>query len=160
MPVRDEVALRGRANAACLAAVPDVLETMFFELLAAAPDVGTLPPAEVLDSSRVDFEGSARGHLVVAAPSSLPTSLAGAFLALEDQGAPQPNIVFVLGELANMLCGSALGRFQPDGTFRLSTPVTHLERTLAQQREPGFPWIRFLLDSGPLYVGLSLEAAE
>jgi hypothetical protein len=159
MTVRDGVLLGNKANEACLAAVPDVLETMFFELLAAAPDVGTLPPPGVLDSSRVDFEGSARGYLVVAAPSSISTSLAGAFLALEDQGAPEPNVEFVLGELANMLCGSALGRLQPDGTIRLSTPVTHLDRTLAGQSEPDFPWIRFLLDSGPLYVGLALETS-
>ena len=158
--MRDDILLRDRANTACLAAVPDVLETMFFELLAEAPEMGSLAPVDLLDSSRVDFEGSARGYLIVAAPSSLSASLAEAFLALEDQGAPESNIEFVLGELANMLCGSALGRFQPEGTFRLSTPVTHHGRTLAEQSEPGFPWIRFPLDSGPLLVGLRLEASE
>lgn len=156
----DQILLRDRASTACLAAVPDVLETMFFESLAEAPEVGSLPPAVLLDTSRVDFEGSVCGYLVLAAPSSLSASLAGAFLALDDQGAPAYNIEFVLGELANMLCGSALGRLQPDGTFRLSTPMTHLERTLAEPSQPGFRWIRFPLDSGPLFVGLRLEASE
>lgn len=154
-----ELSLRDSASMACLAAVPDVLETMFFELLAEAPEVGSLPPAEPLDTARVDFEGTARGYLVVAAPSGLSASLAGAFLAVDDQGAPASNIEFVLGELANMLCGSVLGRFQPDGTFRLSTPVTHRERRLAEPSEPSFHWIRFPLDNGPLFVGLRLEAA-
>jgi CheY-specific phosphatase CheX len=158
--VRDDISLRDRANTACLAAVPDVLETMFFELVAGAPEVGSIAPLELMDSSRVDFEGSARGYLVVAVASSLSGSLAEAFLALEDQGAQELNIEFVLGELANMLCGSALGRFQPEGTFRLSTPLTHRRRTLPEQSEPGFPWIRFPLDSGPLLVGLRLEASE
>ena len=158
--MRNDVVLGEEANKACLAAVPDVLETMFFELLAATPDVGTLPPNGVLDSSRVDIEGGARGYLVVAAPSSVSTSLASAFLAIEDQSAPETNIEFVLGELANMICGSALGRLQPDGTFRISTPVTHLQRTLAEGSEPDCPWFQFLLDDGPLYVGLKLEIPE
>jgi len=148
------------ASAVCLAAVPEVLETMFFESIAESPDVGSPPPSGALDTSRVDFEGSARGYLVLASPSSLSISLAEAFLALEDQCPSASDIEFVLGELANMLCGSALGRFQPDGSFRLSTPMTHLARTLAEPSQTGFDWIRFSLDNGPLFVGLELEAFE
>src|ERR1035437_1765667 len=136
----EETALRESASRACIEAVPDVLETMFFELLAEAPQIDSLPTEGTMDTSRVEFEGSARGHLVVAAPSSLSASLAGAFLALEDQGTPACNVEFVLGELANMLCGSALGRFEPEGTFRLSTPVTHLGCTQTELGRTGFPW--------------------
>jgi hypothetical protein len=149
-----------RACMACRAAVPDVLEKMFFELVAESPGVCPLPAAGPLDTSRVDFGGSARGHLIVAAPPGVSAGLAAAFLALEDQGAPASDIEFVLGELANMLCGSALGRFQPDGVFRLSTPVTHLGRTLAEPGGPGFSWIRFPMDNGPLFVGLGLESSQ
>ncbi len=155
-----EILQWSRASTACVETVPDVLETMFFESLAEAPELSVLPPAEPLDTSRVDFDGSVNGYLVLAAPSGLSASLAGAFLALDDQGASAYNIEFVLGELANILCGSALGHLQPDGTFRLSTPITHLERILAEPSRPGFQWVRFPLDSGPLFVGLRLEASE
>jgi len=155
----DRNALQERADTACLEAVPEVLETMFFELLSEEPRID-VPPVGTLDMARVDFEGSARGHLTVAAAPSLSESLAAAFLAIDEQGAQADNIEFVLGELANMLCGSSLGRFQPDGAFRLSTPTAHLGRTLAASSQSGVHWIRFSLDRGPIFVGLSLEGAE
>jgi hypothetical protein len=156
----ETISLTERACMACRAAVPDVLEMMFFELVAESTEVCSLPAAEPFDTSRVDFGGSARGYLIVAAPPSLSACLAAAFLALEDQGVPAFNIEFVLGELANILCGSTLGRFQPDGIFRLSTPVTQLGRTLAEPGGTGFSWIRFPMDNGPLFVGLRLESSQ
>jgi hypothetical protein len=56
-----------------------------------------------------------------------------------------------------MVCGNVLGRFRPDGIFRLSTPVTQLGRPAAELDEPGFIWLRFPLENGPLFVGLTLE---
>lgn len=155
----EATSLRDCACAACLEAAPNVLGTMFFELLTEPPQVCAFSPAKLLDVSRVDFEGDPHGRLVVAAPPSLSAALAGAFLALEDQPAPPSNIAFVLGELANMLCGSVLGRLRPDGTFRLSTPETHLGQTPVEQVGTSFQWIRFSLDSGPLYVGIKLEVS-
>lgn len=146
------------ARRACLVAVPEVLETMFFEPLADVPDVGTLPELSMLDASRVDFEGSTRGHVVVAASAEQTASLAESFLALEDQDAPAGDVGLVLGELANMVCGSVLGHYRPDGIFRLSTPVTQLGRPAAELNEPGVTWVRFPLDRGPLFVGLTMEA--
>lgn len=155
----EETSLRDCASAACLEAVSDVLETMFFESLTEAPQVWTLPPSELFDASRVDFEGDPHGFLIVAASPILSSALAVAFLALEDQTAPASSIAFVLGELANMLCGSVLGRLRPDGTFRLSTPETHLGQARVEQAAMGCAWIRFSLDSGPLYVGMKLEVS-
>lgn len=154
------ISLHDRAAEACLTAVPEVLETMFFESMAEAPEIGSRLTCEHLNTSRVDFEGSARGYLLLATPSSVSESLAEAFLALEDRCAATSDIEFVLGELANMLCGNALGRFQPDGSFRLSTPATQLEGTLAEPGGTGVSWIRFSLDNGPLFVGFQLEAGQ
>ena len=151
--------LQDKASAACFDAVPEVLETMFFELLVETPRMGA-PPAGMLDMARVDFEGSARGHLAVLASPDVSGPLAGAFLAVDEQSAREQNIEFVLGELANMLCGSALGRFQPDGSFRLSTPVAHLGRALAESDRTRSDWIQFLLENGPIFVGLSVEGVE
>jgi CheY-specific phosphatase CheX len=150
----------GSARHACVLAVPEVLETMFFEVLADLPGVGTLPEFGSLDTSRVDFEGSACGHVVVAATSQQTALFAKAFLALDEQAAAAAAGALVLGELANIVCGNVLGRFQPDGSFRLSTPVTQLGRPVAGINEPGFTWLRFPLDSGPLLVGVTLEVAE
>jgi len=156
----EAIPLGDSASIACRAAVPDVLEKMFFELVAESPGICSLPESEPLDMSRVDFGGSARGSLIVAVPPSLSASLTAAFLALEDQGTSASNIEFVLGELANILCGSALGRLQPDGVLRLSTPVTHLGRILAEPSPHCFSWIRFPMDNGPLFVGLRLESSQ
>jgi CheY-specific phosphatase CheX len=132
---------------------------MFFELLIEPPQVRALPPVELFDASRVDFEGGPHGRLIVAAPPKLSAVLASAFLALEDQTADPSSIAFVLGELANMLCGSTLGRLRPDGTFRLSAPATQLGQTRVEQAGTNCDWIRFSLDSGPLYVGIKLEVS-
>lgn len=154
----EESSARDSALQACLAAVPEVLETMFFELPADLPGPGMLPEFSSFDVSRVDFEGSARGHVVVAALAEQTVSFAEAFLALEDQDAGAANVGLVLGELANMVCGNVLGRYQPDGTFRLSTPATQLGRPAVELNEPGSTWVRFPLDRGPLFVGLTVEA--
>lgn len=156
----DETFSGSSVGAACLAAVPEVLETMFFELLADVPDVGSLPASGPLDSSRVEFEGSSRGAFVVAAPPELTGSLADSFLGLEDLEGRDANAGLVLSELANMVCGNALGRYQPNGIFRLSMPVTRLGRPAGELNDPTLTWVRFPLDGGPLYVGLQLEAAR
>lgn len=155
----DETFSGSSAGEACLAAVPEVLETMFFELLADVPDVGALPESGSLDTSRVEFEGSSCGAIIVAALPELTGLLAEAFLGLENLDAPDANAGLVLSELANMVCGNALGRYQPNGSFRLSMPVTQLGRPAAELNDPALTWIRFPLDSGALFVGWELEAA-
>lgn len=146
-------------RAACLVAVPEVLETMFFEPLVEGPEIGALPASGPLDTSRVDFQGVARGHFTVAAFANLTDALAEAFLGVEEQGSPITSAGLVLGELANMICGNALGRYRPDGIFRISTPLTRLGRPVAELNEPGLAWVRFPLNGGPLFVGLILEGA-
>jgi hypothetical protein len=147
------------ARQACLAVVPEVLETMFFEVLEGAPGAGALSDGGLLGTSGVDFEGSARGQLVVAdADAEAQTfAFADAFLALEDRDERTPNAGLVLGERANIVCGNALGRWQPNGIFRLSTPVTQLGRPAEELNEPGLVWLRFPLLGGPLFVRLTLE---
>jgi CheY-specific phosphatase CheX len=150
----------GDVRQACLATVPEVLETMFFEVLVDVPDVGPLPEFTLLNMSRVDFEGSARGHISVAASAGQTVSLADAFLALEDQDDRVVSAGLVLGELANIVCGNVLGRYQPDGVFRLSTPITKRGLPASELDEPGLAWLRFPLSSGPLFVSLAMGAAE
>ena len=155
-----EISVQNSAADACLAAVPEVLEMMFFESMAEAPEIGGSPRLELLDVSRVDFEGSARGYLVRAAPSALSKSLTEAFLALELRQSAPSDVEFVLGELANMVCGGALGRYQPDGSFRVSTPATRLERPSAELTTSNVSWIRFSFYDGPLFVGFQPEATQ
>ncbi len=157
--MNDTASVRDSIREACLVAVPEVLETMFFESLVQGPEIGALPASGSLDISRVDFEGVARGHFIVVAFANLTDSLAEAFLGIEERGAPFTNAGLVLGELANMICGNALGRYRPDGIFRLSTPLTRLGRPVAELSEPYIAWVRFPLQGGPLFVGLILEAA-
>lgn len=150
----------GDVHQMCLAIVPEVLETMFFEVLVDVPGVGPLPEFSLLNISRVDFEGSASGHISVAASARETVSLADAFLALENQDDRVVNAGLVLGELANIVCGNVLGRYRPDGAFRLSVPVTKLGLPAAELAEPGLAWLRFPLSGGPLFVSLAMGAAE
>ena len=146
-----------RLHRACLEAVPDVLETMFFEPLVSAPASRPLPLDGALDVSEVSFEGSGRGRLRLAAPSQLTNQLTDSFLAdAEREGVA--NGPLVLAELANMLCGRTLGHLQPQGVFRLSTPAAGMDCPAPAIEGRDRDWLCFPLENGPLYVELTLEA--
>jgi hypothetical protein len=131
---------------------------MFFESLAAEPDSVAALDLEVADTSRVSFEGSDRGSLTLALPPHLSKELAATFLDAGDSERDPAGAAPVLSEMANMLCGAALGQYRPDGEFRLSSPRTHLGVAVASLPAPDGGWMRFPLDQGPVFVTLAPEA--
>jgi len=152
-------ALPDEARRAILTAVPEVLETMFFAVLEAVPGTGSIPASGGLDISRATFSGSVGGQVIVAANTEQTASFADAFLALEAQEDRAANTGLVLGELTNMICGAALGRLWPDGIFSISTPVTQLSCPASELRSYDSEWLEFPLDSGSVFVTMTMEVA-
>ena len=155
MPLADES--RDKAFDVCAEVVPGVLETMFFEALEGSPERAVLPAAERLGIAQVRFAGSAQGALCVAAPEGLLLGLTESFLACDDPAAASVQAVLVLGELANMICGNALSHYQPNGDFRLATPVTRFHKAVAAADDVKPDWVRFPLERGSLFVNLLIE---
>jgi len=119
-----------------------LLETMFFS---AVLEHGGSGPAFPRYSAQVTFCGSRSGTLRVCASEQTATALAASFLGEPEVTAVQA--ASVIGELANILCGSLLGNLDRTGRFTIGAPqvageagpegVARLPVNLAMQLEEG-----------------------
>ena len=114
-------------------AVEEVLETMCF-LGVDASGEGSIPPqagdawesqgegAEQNLTSELRFEGHTSGIFRVSVPLRLAHAAGAGFLGLDEPAATDAQAAEVVCELANMFCGSVLGRLEHTTIFRLSHP--------------------------------------
>lgn len=96
-----------------------VLETMFFATVLG--DVQPLSGGDGL-AARLVFRGDPSGAFTVMVSPEAARSLTAAFLALDEDDVTPERAAEVVCELANMLCGSALGRLEPEKRFVLGHP--------------------------------------
>jgi hypothetical protein len=97
-----------------------VLETMLFcEILGlkSSEDLLVWP----LISASVSISGPLTGMFRIAASEPAATALATDFFGLDQPPGPA-SVQQVIGELANMICGSALSRIEPEALFTLGHP--------------------------------------
>jgi CheY-specific phosphatase CheX len=101
--------------------VEEVLEKMFF---AESGDPGPIARTpEELVAAQVDFEGSPSGCLRLRIGLQAARQMAGDFLGVEPSELADGAAVEVVGELANMICGSVLSRMESETIFRLAKPL-------------------------------------
>lgn len=125
-------------------AVQTVLETMFFTEplgMAPAPDAGL--------TASVAFHGQPSGELAVSISEGAVRPLAASFLGEDENDITDAQIEQVVCEIANMLCGSVVSRFESDTAFALAPP---------ELLPADWPWPRssqtFALENGTLSVAL------
>lgn len=106
-------------------AVDEVLETMFF--VQAEGEAAAGRPPEELVAARVSFEGIPSGTLSLRIALRAAHDMAADFLGEEASEVAPGRTLEVIGELANMICGSVLSRVESENTFRLSEPVAAVE---------------------------------
>jgi CheY-specific phosphatase CheX len=99
----------------------DVLETMFFTGIL-APSEDPLEVTRGTLSACVSFAGPPNGELRLRIGHATASALAASFLGIPADEVTASLTDNVLGELANMLCGSFLTKSAPRSTLRLSTP--------------------------------------
>jgi CheY-specific phosphatase CheX len=104
----------------------EVLETMFFASVS-----GDAPPEALQDwiGARLHFHGSPSGNFGVRVTSRSARTIAAGFLGVEDAEVSESQVGEVVCELANMLCGSVLSRFEKDARFDLTHPELSAEPT-------------------------------
>jgi CheY-specific phosphatase CheX len=104
-------------------AIDETLQTMFFIVSEPEsepdPDRNGRPAVEAL----VAFTGDKDGRLQLRIGSREAAAMASDFLGLDEPEVTASHMHQVVGELANMICGSALSRIWPEGAFRIETPV-------------------------------------
>jgi len=142
----------GRGETECEATMLEVLETMFFELPEDEASLLDSPPEEPVAATAV-FGGDMQGSLCVAAGPWAARRLAASFLGREDESTiTEAEVRLVACEMANMVCGNALSRIEPHGSFRIATPEIGLPG------EAGRGWLTFPLEAGA--VAMCLNIAE
>lgn len=99
--------------------VAGVFEKMFFVETAAVP---SSCPAEDLHWTRLDFDGADCGWCAVALSDGTGAALAADFLGVDFDEADHSSVLYLLQELANIVCGAFLSRWQPGSLFHLSSP--------------------------------------
>jgi len=131
-----------------------VLETMFFS----SPLDPTEPPLSTGQArvhSRLAFRGRPAGAFEVDADPQVSRHLAASFLGLAEADISPQQVIDVLGEFANMACGSALSSLARVEYFHLDPPQTAAVDCFT----PSIKGVRraFVLEGGTLGVCLRVE---
>ncbi|HYI96058.1 MAG TPA: chemotaxis protein CheX [Bryobacteraceae bacterium] len=133
-------------------AVISAFELMCFTAL--EPAVEDTECSDGILRGEVEFEGDAVGRLRLEMPVIAARSIAADFYSAEPD-MPQNQVEAVVGEMANVICGSMLSTYAPEGGFCLSTPevgVGPAER---------YPVRRcFHMESGPVIVSLACKSSS
>jgi CheY-specific phosphatase CheX len=134
------------------AAAQDVLETMFFAMV--EPEPPEIEPGPRL-GARVRFSGSHSGAMWLTLPAVAARTMAADFLSAGPGELAPEQVEHLVGELVNMVCGTALSRLAPDGSFDLQPPEL---LSLGQAPEPDLERATELpLDSGVVRLALELH---
>lgn len=130
------------------------LETMFYTSV----EEVAAPTLETPHASSTDFHGTLNGRLAIGLDDAAADSLAASFLGLDPQEVADHDRAEVVGELANIVCGSYLSVWHPEGRFSLSAPEQASASSLDQQT-----WqerICFQLPEGLFRIWLAVEGEE
>ena len=119
MPITDSI------EECLLPACEQVLETMFFTGVLSAEKLaaGEEPRSCAAVIATVKFEGPPDGALCVGMEAETAVALASTFLGLDPPDVTDADCRQVVGEMANMMCGSVLSRVVPESSLRLASPV-------------------------------------
>lgn len=130
------------------------LETMFYTSVEEVADPTLVTP----HASSTDFHGSLNGRLAIGLDAAAADCLAASFLGLDAEEVADHDRVEVVGELANIVCGSYLSAWHPEGCFSLSAPEPASAASLDQQA-----WqerICFQLPEGLFRIWLAVEGEK
>jgi CheY-specific phosphatase CheX len=131
----------------------EVLETMFFTTISPRPDVPDFAVSGDSLLARVRFHGNPSGFFLLHIFTSAACVVAENFFGAEPDSISTEQVSEVVRELANMICGSVLTRFESDTVFRLEAP-----ELLSTERasEIGFDsnWRHFDVENGSISVYL------
>ena len=135
-----------------------ILERMFFATVFDDVSEPVIPAGPML-GALVSFTGPRHGVLAIAMESETAKTLTMDFLGLATKdGLDAEKVNDTVGELANMVCGATLSRFDDEGLFFLAHPVCGSHAVEMAISGEG---VRRLLDigEGTLAVCLKIENA-
>ncbi len=139
-------------------AIAEVLESMCFIALEGE---AALPPRVAPDwvARRLDFQGPRRGSFGIYSPRSTARIAASNFLGEDPDQVADKEAEEILGEIANMACGTFLGLTHAKQHFDLSPPQAdspwiHTSSTACRVSQA------FAIDPGVLVAWLEMEPCQ
>lgn len=103
-------------------ATRSVLDTMFFAETETCSSLSTEQQGGMMGIS-VRFDGGMRGEFLIGIDPRVAVVLASSFLGVEESDVSPAEVVQVMCETANMICGAALSRIEAEDHMRLETPA-------------------------------------
>lgn len=107
-------------------------------------------------TAQLTFTGDASGVLRIGLPAGSAAEAAANFLGLDSGDLTADQVRVVVGELANIVCGSALSQWRHDGLFSLNQPETTVGDA---EPLPGADDCVLQLEQGTMRVSLVLNDA-
>jgi CheY-specific phosphatase CheX len=136
-----------------VSAATEVLESMCFISVVESSD-GSVTEDETWIAARLQFQGPSSGDFGLRTPLGTARIIASNFLGEDEVDLNTSQVIEVLCELSNMICGSFLNRLGSKGAYDLSHPV----RDLILTQPPADAACQVLqLNEGVLCVWLSME---
>jgi CheY-specific phosphatase CheX len=140
-------------------AAEEVFGTMYFvpiELVDEIPDANlwNLESSHVVAS--ISFSGPLNGAVKFFFPASLARKIVAGFLGMDESEVSDSQALDTMGEAANMIIGSFLGKVHPEGACKLNIPaseqvngfspadITDDVELLAFRSEFGFLWMTYV----------------
>jgi CheY-specific phosphatase CheX len=137
-----------------VSAATEVLESMCFTSVVESSDE-SVTEDETWIAARLHFQGSSLGDFGLRTRLGTARTIASNFLGEDEADLNTLQVIEVLCELSNMICGSFLNRLESKGAYDLSHPVRDL--ILAQPpADAGCQVLR--LNEGALCVWLNMES--
>jgi len=133
----------------------EVLDSMFFTtVLGSVPLETTVEDADELLAYSLQFGGDISGQFGLHLNRDTARILAANFLGAADADISCNDITEVIGELANILCGSVMSRVEGEHRFVLSHPLAG-SRTLSGADD--FLTCALDTDSGSITIWVQIE---
>jgi CheY-specific phosphatase CheX len=140
-------------NPLLVSAATEVLESMCFISVVESSDE-SVTEDDTWIAARLQFQGWLSGDFGLRTPLATARIIASNFLGEDEADLNTLQVIEVLCELSNMICGSFLNRLEGKGAYDLSHPV----RDLMLAQPPAVAACQALqLNEGALCVWLSME---
>jgi len=121
-------------QASVLSSATDVLESMYFTSVMGTSEV---PLSGAGWIAGLEFQGELSGSFTLRMSLDTARLLAANFFGEEESDVTEAAIGDMVGEMANMICGSVLSRMERETHFKLTHPLAEASSDLMQGMDRG-----------------------
>lgn len=141
-------------GASLLLSATDVLEAMYFTSVLGPSDAPLTGAGWV---ARLEFEGELSGSFTLRMNAETARLLALNFFGEEESEITDTAVGDMVGEMANMICGSVLSRLEAETHFKLSHPSVEATSEAMEAMEAAVRGVHQLLETDSGVLALCLE---